>query len=103
MIIQRPDRKLITDGGKVYDEKYSEKRKVIATACAVCAMFSMTTTAMAAEVDASKAEPQITKTITKTDDGAVVTEVLHHTHLHMVRCISIRQKEELANMILRRT
>lgn len=72
---------------------------MIATACAVCAMFSMTTTAMAAEVDASKAEPQITKT----DDGAVVTEVLHHTHLHMVRCISIRQKEELANMILRRT
>ena len=50
---------------------------MIATACAVCAMFSMTTTAMAAEVDASKAEPQITKTITKTDDGAVVTEVLY--------------------------
>ena len=76
---------------------------MIATAFAVCAMFSMTTTAMAVEVDASKAEPQITKTITKTDDGTVVTEVLHHAHLHMVRCISIRQKEELANMILRRT
>ena len=54
--------------------KNTVKRKVIATACAVCAMFSMTTTAMAAEVDASKAEPQITKTVTKTDDRTVVTE-----------------------------
>ena len=81
-----------------YMMKNTVKRKVIATAFAVCAMFSMTTTAMAVEVDASKAEPQITKTITKTDDGTVVTEVLHHTHLHMVRCISIRQKVELGNM-----
>ena len=47
---------------------------MIATAFAVCAMFSMTTTAMAVEVDASKAEPQITKTITKTDDRTIVTE-----------------------------
>ena len=54
--------------------KNTVKRKVIATAFAVCAMFSMTTTAMAVEVDASKAEPQITKTITKTDDRTIVTE-----------------------------
>ena len=31
-----------------YMMKNTVKRKVIATACAVCAMFSMTTTAMAA-------------------------------------------------------
>ena len=39
---------------------------MIATACAVCAMFSMTTTAMAAEVDASKAADNATGIAPKT-------------------------------------
>lgn len=54
--------------------KNTLKRKVMATACAVCTIFSMTTTAMAADVDTSKEEAQITKTVTKTDGGTVVTE-----------------------------